>query len=279
MRLPEVWWCFPPVLEHFHSDLSSCSNNLKLLHFSPRVFHDPCLTCLPLTHTLAMLNSPSEHNSCFLALCAFAAPLLSETSPVSPPGEFIIQLKWQLGTGHCYVTDAPRHLIPQQSFMTTILPLSAYSFPHPRLTGVPWGQSSRPDERVWNYGIVQRAETRNDEEPSPPTPPELRSKWREENSWDLVRGTAVGQGLPPSGQTQLEVRGQWSLDMPWPGWRRDGRGTGTGQPLVPSTLWAAWVNTGYATVIYEHVFIYNSHFKNSNVKIYLYKCIKYEIFY
>lgn len=93
MQLPEVWLCFPPVLEHFHSDPSSYSNKLKLLHFPSRVFHDLCPVCLPLTHTLAMLNSPSEHNSYFLALCAFAAPLLSETSPVSPPSEFIIQLK------------------------------------------------------------------------------------------------------------------------------------------------------------------------------------------
>lgn len=73
-----------PMLEHFHCDPSSCSNKLKLPNFPPGVSHDLHLTCLPLTHTLAMLNSPSVHESHFIALTAFATPLLGEYLPGFP---------------------------------------------------------------------------------------------------------------------------------------------------------------------------------------------------
>lgn len=75
-----------PMLEHFHCDPSSCSYKLKLPNFPPGVSHGLRLTCFPLPHTLAVLNSPSEHESHFISFAAFATPLLSEYLPGFPTG-------------------------------------------------------------------------------------------------------------------------------------------------------------------------------------------------
>ena len=109
--------------------------------------------CLPLTHILAMLTSPSKHVLQLLVLYASSTPLLSEHLPILPTW----WTRYPALMTAITVSQAFPGTLYLNSFMITIPPLFTYLFPTPTLLGIPWGQSSGVDMRERHEGTVQRA--------------------------------------------------------------------------------------------------------------------------